>query len=90
MNINVFSCFDNEGHARHSLVISRKHYDRVANLLYSKNHYAAIANISRLFSDITNINNQKHFCYARHMKLCTRDDFMSVLYIFPTPGSKHA
>ena len=36
MNINVFSFFDNEGCARHSLVISRKNHERVANLIYWK------------------------------------------------------
>ena len=34
MNINVFSFFDDEGRARQPLVISRKNYERVANLLY--------------------------------------------------------
>ena len=102
ININVFSFFDDEGRARHPLVISRKNYERVANLLYWKNHYAPISSISRLFSDITNIKNQKHFCLrclghfsseevlARHKELCTRDDFMSVLHVLPVPGSKQA
>ena len=34
MNINVFSLFDDEGRARHPLVISRINYEREANLLY--------------------------------------------------------
>ena len=34
MNINVFSFFDDDGRARPSLVISRKTYERVANLFY--------------------------------------------------------
>ena len=33
MNINVFSFFDDEGLARRPMVICRKHYYRVANLL---------------------------------------------------------
>ena len=53
ININVFSFFDDESRARHPLVISRKNYERVTNLLYWNNHYAPIANISRLFSDLT-------------------------------------
>ena len=89
MNINMFSFFDDEGRARHPLIISRQNYDRVAHLFNWKNHYAPIANISRRFLDITNINNQKHFClrffghclteevFSRHMEHCTRDDFMS-------------
>ena len=34
MNINVFSFLDDEGRARHPLVISLNNYKRVANLLY--------------------------------------------------------
>ena len=34
MNINVFSFFDDEGRARHPLIISRKTQERVAILLY--------------------------------------------------------
>ena len=34
ININVFSFFDDEGCARHLLIISRKFHQRVANLLY--------------------------------------------------------
>ena len=33
ININVFSFFDDEGRARHPLIISRKNYQREANLL---------------------------------------------------------
>ena len=62
ININVFSFFDNEGRARHQLVISQKNYDCVANILYWKQHYAPITSIPRLFSDITKHNHQKHFC----------------------------
>ena len=62
MNINVFSFFDDEGRARHPLVISRKNYERVANLLYWKEHYAPITNIARLFSDITKHGHQNNFC----------------------------
>ena len=40
ININVFSCFDDEGRARHPLVISRKTHEHVANLFYWKEHYA--------------------------------------------------
>ena len=84
------------------MVISRKNYERVANLLYWKKHYAAITSIPRLFKDITKHKQQLHFCLrclghfsseevlSRHMKLCTRDDFMSVLHVLPMPGSKQA
>ena len=64
MNINVFSFFNDEGSTRHFLIISRKNYERVANLLYWKEHYAPITNISRLFSDITKHNPKSNFVSA--------------------------
>ena len=102
MNINVFSFFDDEGRARHPLVTSRTNHERVANLLYWKQHYTLIISISRLFSDLSKHNPQKHFCLrclghfsseevlARHNELCTRDDFMTVLDVLTVPGSKQA
>ena len=102
MNINVFIVFDDEGRARHPLVITRKNYERVANLVYWKNHYAPNANISRLFSDLTKGKREHQICLRclrhfqteevlnRHKVLCTRDDYMSVLHVLPTPGSKQA
>ena len=101
MNINVF-IIDDEGRARHPLVISRKNHERVANLLYWKNHYQLITNISHMFSDITKHVNQKHFCLrcsghfsseevlARHKERCIRNDFVSVLHVLPTPYSYKA
>ena len=86
MNINVFSFIDDEGRARHPLVISRKNHERVANLLYWKNQYAPIANIYRLFRDLFKGNRDHqillhclgHFqtkeVLNRHKVLCTRDD----------------
>ena len=100
MNINVFSFFDDKGRARHPLVISRKNYDLVANLLYWKDHFAPITSIPRLFSDITKHGHEHQICirclghfhteesYERHKKLCTLNDFMSVLHVLPSPGSK--
>ena len=94
--------FDDEGRARHPLVNSQKNYEHVANLLYWKGHYAPITNISRLIQDITKHKEQNHFCLrclghfsseevlARHKELCTRYNFMSVLHVLPTPGSKQA
>ena len=102
MNINVFSFFDDEGRARHPLVISRINYDRVANLLYWKDHFAPITSIPRLLSDITKHGHEHQICircighfhteesYERHKELCTRNDFMSVLHVLPSPGSKQA
>ena len=102
ININVFSFFDEDGRARHPLVINRKAHERVVNLLYWKQHYAPITNIQLLFKDITKHKIQKHFflrclghlsskeVLARHKELCTRDDFMSVLHVPPMPCSKQA
>ena len=102
MNINVFSFFDDEGRARHFMVISCKNYEREANLFYWKEHYAPITSILRLFSDITKHDHEYQICLrclghfrteesvALHKKLCTRDDFMSVLHVLPAPGSKQA
>ena len=102
ININVFSFFDDEGRARHPLVVIRKNYERVVNLLYWKTHYAPIANISRLLSDLTKGKREHQIClrclghfrteesYARHKQLCTRDDISSVLPVLRTPGSKRA
>ena len=102
MNINIFSFFDDEGRARHPLVVSRQNYKHLANLLYWKGHYAPIANIFRMFLNIKKRDHKHQIClrclrhfrteesYARHNQLCTRDDFMSVLHVLPTPGSKQA
>ena len=54
MNINVFSYFDDENCARHPLVIIRKNYERVANLLYWMEHYAPITSIQKLFQILQN------------------------------------
>ena len=102
MNINVFSFFDDEGCACHPLVIRCKNHESVTNLLYLKDHYAPITSIPRLFSNITKHGYEHQIClrclghfrtkesYARHKQLCTRDDFMSVLHVLPTAGSKQA
>ena len=102
MNINAFSFVDDDGVAHHFMVISRKNYKRAANLLYLKEHYAPITNIHSLFKDITKHKQQlqlyqRYFGhlsleenFARHKKLCTLDDFMSVLHVLPVPGSNHA
>ena len=102
ININFVSFVDDDGCARHPVVISGKTHELVPNLLYWKDHYAPIISVPRLFSDITKHTHQKHFCLrclghfsseevlARHKELCTRDDFISVLHVFPVLGSKQA
>ena len=99
MNINVFSFFDDEGRARHPLIISPKNYESMANLLYWKGHYAPITNITRLYSDITKHGHEHLIClrclghfrteesFARHKELCNHNDFTSVLHVFPMPCS---
>ena len=102
MNINVFFFFDDEERARHPRVISRLHYDRVTNLLYWNDHYIPIASVPHLFSVITKHTHQKHFClrclhhisseevFALQKELCIREDFISVLHVLHTPGSKQS
>ena len=102
ININLFSLFDDEEKARFPMFISRTNFPRTAHLLYWNKHYAPIENISRLFSDVTFHQNQKHFCLRclghfrtkekleYHKQLCTREDFMSVVHILPKPGTYDA
>ena len=102
MNSNLFSFYDDVGRVRHLIVISRKNYERVANLFYWKELYEPITNIHQLFKDITKHKQQLQFCLrclchfsseevlARNQKLCTRNDFMSMLHVRPVPGSNHA
>ena len=102
ININILSYFDDENRACHPLVKNRKNYQRMANLLYWKEDYAPITNITRLFSDITNHDHEYQIClrclghfqteesFARHKQLCTENEFMSVLNVLNTPGSKQA
>ena len=53
MNINMFYFFDDEGRAQHPLAISRKNYERAANLINWNEYYEPISSIARLFSNIT-------------------------------------
>ena len=62
ININFVSFVDDDGCARHPVVISGKTHELVPNLLYWKDHYAPIISVPRLFSDITKHTHQKHFC----------------------------
>ena len=99
ININVFSYFDDEEKAHHPLHISKNNYQHSANLLYWNEHYAPISSVSKLFSDITKHREPKHFCLRclqqfsskdvlmRHQKLCSREDFMSVLHVLPSTDS---
>ena len=82
------------------MIISRKNKPRWANLLYWNEHYAPIKNIGRLFSDISKHDHHKNFCFrclgyfsspellARNQKLCSREDFMSVVHVLPKPNSE--
>ena len=82
------------------MVISRKSYERFANILYWKENYAPITCIPSLFVNITKHKPHKQFCLrclrhfsledvlARHKERCTREDLVSVLYVLPTPSFK--
>ena len=82
------------------MVISRKNYERVVNLLYLKNQYPQITSIPCFFSDIKNTKQKYlasmprlHFIekiLGRHKELWTRNNFMSVLYVLSVPVSKQA
>ena len=84
------------------MFISRRNYDRWANLLYWDGHYAPIRNIDRLFSDITKHEHHKIFCLHYlghfttpailewHQLLCSRNDFISVVHLFSRPNTNKA
>ena len=102
MNINIFTFFDDEGKARHPYFISKKQHPSTANLLYWSGHYAPISNVSSLFSDIFTHEHRLNLCLrclgnfysadklARHKELCTREDYLSVVHVLPTEGSKNS
>ena len=72
MNINVFYLLDDAGRDLQRLIISRKSYQRVANLFYWKRHYAPITSITRLFSNKTKQDDIKEVL-ARHTELCKKN-----------------
>ena len=102
ININVFSFFDDEGKARHPLLISKKLYPRTANLLYWDEHDAPITDIPRLFYDISKHKQHKNICLRclgsfytedslfNHQRFCTREDFMSVVHVLPAAETEQA
>ena len=55
MSFNLFSFFDNEGHGRYVMFVSKRNMPREIDLLYYDNHYVWIKNFSRLFHDITKV-----------------------------------
>ena len=100
--INVFSFFDEEGKARHPLFINKKLYPGTANLLYWDEHYAPITDIPRLFQNINKHEHRKNICIrclgsfyteesrAKHQRICTRENFMSVVHVLPAAESEQA
>ena len=101
-NIYVYTFSDDEGKGRHPLITSRKEYPRRADLLYWNEHYAPISDFSRLVFDISKHKHRKSICrrcfgsfytkesLAKHERLCTREDFMSVLHVLPAPNTEQA
>ena len=97
--INLVSYFDDIGKVRNPIYISRHNSPIHINLLYFKQHYAWIKDLSRLFKDVTTHNERTFFCkrclghftqeatLERHQKLCTRENYISTLHIFPEPDS---
>ena len=102
ININVFSFFDDKGKARHPLFISKKLYPGTANLQYWDEHYALITDIPRLFQDISKHKERKTICirclgsfyteesHAKHQRICTRENFMSVVHLLPAAETEQA
>ena len=102
ININVYTFSDDEGKSRHPLFTSRKEYPRSGNLLYWDEHYAPITDFDRVLFDQTKYEHRKNICrrcfgrfytkesLAKHERLCTREDFMLVLHVFPAPNTEQA
>ena len=102
ININLFSFFDDDGIAGHPLFISKKLYPRTANLLNWEEHYAPITDIPRLFQDINKHEHCNNICIRclgsfyteeylwKHQRLCTREDFMSVVHVLPAPETEQS
>ena len=101
LKINIFSFYDDLGKARYPLYVSkREHYRKEIDLLYWDGHYAWIKRFSSFIFDLSPKHSMKFFCkrcfgvfltdttYKRHLEICSRPDFDSVIYRFPTPGQK--
>ncbi|KAF0146965.1 MAG: hypothetical protein FD188_3559 [Ignavibacteria bacterium] len=101
LKINVFSFYDDLGKARYPLYVSkREYYRKEIDLLYWDGHYAWIKRFSAFIFDLSPKHSMKFFCkrcfgvfltdttYKRHLEICSRPDFDSVIYRFPPPGQK--
>ena len=97
INIYVYSFSDDEGKVRHPLFTSKNEYPRKAELLYWDEHYAPITDLARFVHDISKHKEHKNICrrcfgslytdesIAKHERLCTREDCISVLHVLAAP-----
>ena len=98
----MYTFSDDESKGRHPLFTSRNEYSRSADLLYWDENYASITDFARFVFDITKYEHRKNICrrcfesfynkelLAKHERLCTREDFMSVLHMLPAANTEQA
>ena len=101
LKINILSFEDDCGNARYPLFVSmREPYRKEIDLLYSDGHSTWIKMFSAFIFDLNPKYSMKFFwktCFEvfltdttqkRHLEICSRPDYDSVIYQFPTPGHK--
>ena len=100
ININVFSYFYDNSRSRYPLVISRKTWRTCGQSTLLKQPLCANHQHLRSCFKYNKILKSKTFLpavpgwffirgtFARQNQLCTWDDFISILHVLPTPGSK--
>ena len=71
-------------------------------MVYWDKHYGPIIDFARFIFDITKYDHRKNICHrcfesfyneeslAKHERLCTNEDFMSVLHVHPAPKTEQA
>ena len=101
LRLNVF-CFDDEdGLEPYPYFVSRRpECEPEVDLLYFDKHFAWIKNFSRFASGVSKHHGDRFFCkrcmghfrlehaLQEHKRICTREDFNSVIWTMPPPGSE--
>ena len=100
INMNLFSFFDDKGHGRYPLYVSRKNHNRTIDLLYWNQHYGWIKRFSALMNDMLPGHNKMIWCrrclghFSRetaletHQLYCRRINFCDQIFTMPPEGSK--
>ena len=99
ISFRVASFYDDEGRSLYPLYNTKRVRARHINLLYYNGHYAWIKNIHRMLGFISKDGHKLFFCencwgvkshsesvIARHVQLCSREDWCSVIHTLPSPG----